>query len=261
MDLLKALEALKGQGILLKMRDGLADGYVFTPEGSGPWPAIIFFMDAFGIRPELFEMAHRLSQQGYYVMLPNLFYRTPFDPFDPIDVFKNPSEKNRLMGVIRSVTTDMVMRDTGVFLNDLKQQPLVNHQKIGCVGYGMGGTFALLTAGCYPDRIGAASVIHASSLATGRPDSPHLLAKHIRAKLYFAIAENDQNFPAAEKSRLESALKDAGVDYLAEIYGNLQQGFALKGTPAYNEPASEQLWEKLFDHFKATLAGADTAAA
>ncbi len=59
----------------VKTPDGVADCYVFHPPGEGRWPAVIFYMDAIAIRPALLAMGERLASNGYYVLLPNLFYR------------------------------------------------------------------------------------------------------------------------------------------------------------------------------------------
>jgi carboxymethylenebutenolidase len=232
--------------INIKTPDGVADCYVFHPQGNGPWPAILFYMDGLAIRPALLAMAERLSTCGYYVLLPNLFYRAgAYAPFDPAIVFKGGPERERLMKMMASTNGELAMRDTGAFLDFLAKQPSVAGKKIGCTGYCMGGRFALLAAGTYPDRIAAAATFHGGKLATDDPDSPHLVAGKIRAPIYIGVAGIDQHFPDSEKDRLQAALEKAGVHYQLEIYPGAHHGFTMTDFPIYNREAAERHWERL----------------
>lgn len=238
----------------LQTEDGTMDVYVFRPHGSGAWPGVLLFMDAFGIRPELRGMADRLASHGYVVALPNLYYRSgALAPFDAKQVAAGGPERDRFRSLIDSITGTMVMRDTGAIMAALDRDPAVNSGPMGAVGYCMGGRFALSAAGTFPDRIAAAASLHGTALATDRPDSPHLLADRIRAKLYIGIAELDDGFPIAQRERLERALTEAGVDYALEIYEGARHGFAVTGHLVFDRDASERHWITLVRLFKDTL--------
>src|SRR6187431_2312561 len=144
-----AVESLMArQQIELSIADGVLDCHVFEPAGGGPWPAVIFYMDAFGIRADLDVMAQRLADAGYVVAVPNLYHRSgAFPPFDPAQVAAGGAERDRFMGMIRSIDGDMVMRDTGAVLAHLDTRPTVRPGPIGTVGYCMGGGYALRAAG------------------------------------------------------------------------------------------------------------------
>ncbi len=226
--------------------DGIADCHVFHPPGSGPWPAVIFYMDAFSIRPALLAMAERLASNGYYVLLPDLFYRAgPYAPFDPAIVFKGGPERERLMKMIGSTSNTLAMRDTGAFLDYLAKQLSVAGSKVACTGYCMGGRFALLAAGTYPDRVAAAASFHGGSLATDAPDSPHLVAGKIRASIYIGVAGIDQHFTDSEKDRLKAALDAAGVRYQLEVYPGVHHAFTMTDVPVYDREAAERHWQRL----------------
>jgi carboxymethylenebutenolidase len=236
--------------------DGVCQARLFHPVGEGAWPAVIMYMDAGGIRPEMEEMAARLASHGYSALLPDLYYRwAPVAPFDPATVFNNEGERQRLMGLVESLTQDLVMRDTSAFLAFLAEQPSVAGTPVGCVGYCMGGSFALSAAGTFPARVAAAAAFHAARLATDRPDSPHRLAPEMRARLYIGVAGIDPHFPAEEKERLEAALKAAGVRYALEVYPDVHHGFAVTGLPVYDRDASERHWERMLELFGETLRG------
>jgi carboxymethylenebutenolidase len=246
---------MTGRAIDIQTSDGICDATMYYPPGEGRWPAILFYMDGLGIRDELRAMAERLASNGYCVFLPNLYYRAgAFAPFDAAKVFQMGPEQDRVLAMTRSIDNAGIMRDTATFLKALAGDARVAGSKVGCVGYCMGGQFALTAAGAFPDSVAAAASIHGGSLATDRPDSPHLLAGKIRAKVYLGVAEIDPWFLHEEKDRLEAAFDAAGVDYTLEVYPKARHGFAVNGMPVYSREASERHWHRLLELFRETLA-------
>jgi carboxymethylenebutenolidase len=243
-----------GDRVDVRTEDGSMDGYLFTPTSEGMWPAVIVYMDAFGIRPELGEMARRLASSGYVVALPNLYYRTgAFPSFDKRAVLVEGPERDRFKGMIQSINVAMVMRDTAAIIEMLDARPEVHRGKIGAVGYCMGGGYALAVAGTFPERVAAAASFHGGSLATDKADSPHRFAPQMRATVYVGAAEIDPAFPDDQKVRLERALADAGVDYTLETYAGAKHGFAVNGHLVYDREASERHWTRLLELFDTTL--------
>jgi carboxymethylenebutenolidase len=235
---------------------------IFTPDGAGPWPGAILYVDAFGVRPATESMAERLASAGYYVLLPDIFYRAqPIAPFDPAEVFKGGAERDRLMALIQGTTADRVMNDTGVCLDFMDTESRASGGPVGVTGYCMGGRLAMTAAGTFPDRVAAAGIFHAGGLATDSPASPHLLAPKIRAKLYIGIAAIDQNFSDAERERLKQALDAAHVRYTMEVYPDVAHGFCVPGLPVFNQEGSERHWKELLKLFGEALpAGAPAMA-
>ena len=245
---------MNAKSIHIKTKDGVAPCHFFSPAGEGNRPAVIFFMDAFGIRPAMCEMAERLASNGYHVLLPDLYYRSGrTKPFDAASAFKEGPERDRLMLMLKSVNNKSVMEDTAGLIKFLEHQPGIASQRIGCVGYCMGGPFALSAAGTYPDRIAAAASFHGARLATDQPDSPHLLAPKMRGSIYVGIAGIDPHFTPEETNRLESALHSAGVKHTIEIYRDVKHGFAVTDTPVYDKTASERHWQELLKLFSRNL--------
>lgn len=240
----------------LRTDDGTLDVYVFRPDGTGPWPAILVYMDAFGIRPQLGEMSQRLASHGYVVALPNLYHRTPFAPFDPKQVAVEGPERARFKSMVASINGPLVMRDTAAVLAHLDGLPSVRTSKLGALGYCMGGGYALAAAGTFPERVAVAASFHGGALATDKLDSPHLLARQMRARVYVGAAGIDPTFPAEQRQRLEAALADAGVAYTIETYENAKHGFAVNGHLVYDREASERHWERLLQLLQDTLKAA-----
>lgn len=240
--------------INIETPDGRCPASVFRPNtGSGPWPAILFFMDGLGIRPALFEMGERMAAHGYFVLLPDLFHRVEgFVPPDPKRVFSDPEMRQTLMKYVSSVTPDGVTRDTAACLEYLAAQPDVVQPKVGTTGYCMGGGVSLRAAGSFPDRVAAAASYHGSRLATDAPESPHLLAPKMRARVYVAGAIEDPSFPDDMKARLEEALTKAGVEHAVETYP-ARHGWVPSDTPVHDPAAAERHWQTLFALFDAVL--------
>ena len=244
--------------------DGRMDCYTFSPESvpgqsgaaaeAGSWPPVILYMDAFGIRPNLAEMAQRLASNGYFVVVPNLYYRSGvFAPFDPTLVFSDGPERDRFKGMIQSINDTTVMRDTTAALTMIDAHPSARRGPIGVVGYCMGGGFALSAAGTFPDRVAAAASFHGGSLATDKADSAHRLAARIRARVYIGVAEIDASFSPEQQQRLDRALADGGVDYTIEIYKGAKHGFAVNGHLVYDRDSAERHWQRLTQLFKEKL--------
>jgi carboxymethylenebutenolidase len=240
--------------IEIKTKDGTCPSYVYRPSGAGPWPAVLVFMDGIGIRPAMLEIGEELAERGYFVLLPDLFYRSgPYEPMDPHAVFGDPEKRKVLMEKFFAHATQAnIMSDTRAFLDYLAAQPDVKAGGIGTTGYCMGGLMSLTAAGTFPDRIAAAASYHGGRLATDAPESPHLLAPKMKARVYVAGAIEDQGFPDAMKARLEEALTKAGVDHTIETY-QAKHGWVLRDTPVYDAAATERHWKTLLALFDAKL--------
>ena len=240
--------------IKITTRDGDCPVYVYRPVADAPWPAVLVFMDGLGIRPAMLELGERLAGRGYYVLLPDLYYRSgPYAPMDPQAVFADAQARRILSEKFSALATPAnIMSDTRAFLDYLAAQPDVKPGGIGTTGYCMGGLMSLTAAGTYPDRIVATACYHGGRLATDSPESPHRLAPRIRSRVYVAGAIKDPSFPEDMKERLEAALTEAGVDHLIETYP-ARHGWVLSDTPVYDAAASERHWQTLLALFDAKL--------
>jgi carboxymethylenebutenolidase len=241
--------------IAIPTPDGAARAYTFQPDGAGPWPAVIFYMDAPAIRPALFQMCERLAGHGYFVLLPDMFWRAGlYEPINMKEAFKDEESRRAIFGkFMASTDVERSTRDTGAFLDWLSRQPNVKPGKVGCTGYCMGAALSLRAAGNFPDRVAASAGFHGGRLATDAPDSPHLLAPKIKAKVYVGGADEDAGFPPEQAGRLRDALNAAGVDNTVEIYEGARHGYAPPDMPVYNEAAAERHWRAMLNLFDSTL--------
>jgi carboxymethylenebutenolidase len=234
--------------------DGDCAVHLFTPDGQGPWPGVVIYPDAGGVRDTFDEMAARLAGFGYAVLLPDVYYRlADWAPFDMKTGFSDPEQRKRLMSMIGSLTPEKAAVDAGAFFDYLAGRPEVSGDKFGTTGYCMGGRLSLVVAGRQPDRVAAAASFHGGGLATDSPDSPHLLADKIQAAVYVAGAENDGSFTPEQAEQLDKALTAAGVEHTIETYAGAH-GFAVPDNPSYDTAAAERHWTAMRDFFGANLA-------
>src|SRR3984885_10215679 len=194
--------------IEIKTKDGICPSYVYRPAGTGPGRAFLVFMDGRGIRPGMLEVGERLATHGYFVLLPDLFYRSgPYEPMDARTVFTDPEKRKVLMEkFFAHASQAKIMADTRAFLDHLAAEPDVRPGGIGTTGYCMGGLMSLTAAGTFPANILATASYHGGRLATDEADSPHLLAPKMKSRVYIAGAIEDHGFPDDMKERLEEAL-------------------------------------------------------
>jgi carboxymethylenebutenolidase len=239
----------------LPTADGQARAFSFQPEGDGPWHAVVFIMDAPAIRPALFQMCERIAEQGYFVLLPDLFWRAgPYAPLKPREVLVDPVARKALLEPLRNSTDPQrSTADLGAALEWLALQPQVAPGPVALAGYCMGGALALRAAAAYPERVAAVGAFHAGGVATDAADSPHLLAPRIKARVYVGGADQDASFPPEQAERLRTALTEAGVDNVVEIYEGARHGYAPADTPAHDSAAAERHFRALFDLLDQTL--------
>lgn len=171
--------------VTIKTRDGICPASVFTPAGkAGPWPAVIFFMDGLGIRPAMWEMGQRLSDGGYMVLLPDLYYRLgSYPPKNPAQVLADPKLLKELMKSVTSLDRDRKISDADAFIEFLSSRPEVKGSRLGATGYCMGGNASLTAAGAFPNRFAAIASFHGGNLAADHPDSPHRFVKNITGRV------------------------------------------------------------------------------
>jgi carboxymethylenebutenolidase len=245
--------------------DGVCDA-VFIHPTTGTHPGVLVWPDAFGLRPTMRDIGKRLAAEGYAVLVPNPFYRVAKAPVidDPSSFnFQNPTDRAKLTPLMGSINAPgAAEKDAVAYIAFLDAQPQVNKaKKIGTQGYCMGGRLVVKTAAAVPERVGAGASFHGGGLVTNNPDSPHLLAPQIKAKMYFGIAANDDMQQPDAKDKLREAFAAAQNPAEIEVYTQAQHGWCVpdmpkqaNGEPIYNKPDAERAWSKLVALYKAALA-------
>ncbi|MFV0524057.1 MAG: dienelactone hydrolase family protein [Acidimicrobiales bacterium] len=228
--------------------EGAMPTFVTHPEGDGPYPVIVFLMDAPGMREELRDMCRRLGTTGYYVIAPQLYYRQVRE----YNLFET-DDRDRMRELMDTLANPMVDSDVAACLREAGADRVADAGRVGVVGYCMSGPFALTAAAAHPDVVRAAASIHGVKLVTDGDDSPHRLLPAMKAEIYVGCAEEDHWAPPDLVAEFERALVASGTAGRVEWYPGTEHGFAFAERPVYDKASSERHWERLHALFGQTL--------
>ncbi len=233
------------QDVTVTTKHGRMPAFAACPDGAGPFPPVIFYMDAPGTREELRNMARRIAKAGYFCLLPDMYYRLGTIRFDI------PRRDDAMSGVIRaamnSINNALVTEDTGAMIAWLDAQDKAKPGAIGCVGHCMSGCYITTVAARFSHRIKAAASLYGVNIVTDKPDSSHKLVGLVQGELYYAFAEHDQSVPAHVIPDLKAALATTDVSNTVKIFEGTHHGFCFSERPVYDPEASEQTWADIFD--------------
>lgn len=236
--------------------DGVAEAIVESSPGGGP--GVLLFMDAFGLRPRIGEIAAEIASWGYVVLAPNVFYRdgTVAD-LAPTGDLATPEGTGAFFAVagprIGHLTAELAARDFPAYLDALGSLPGVRPGPIGTVGFCMGGRHAVRLSGLFPDTVAACAALHTSGLVTTDADSPHLSLATASARYLFANADNDRGMTPDDVEALDGVLADAGLTATNVIVPNAAHGYTMSDTSAWSAEATEWAFGQLKDLFARTL--------
>lgn len=238
---------MQEQNVDVATADGRMDTFIAHPDGAGPYPVVIIYMDAPGIREELYDFARRVGTVGYYCLVPDLYYREGRIRLDVSQL--DDAMRQKLRGIWHNISNAMVLDDTRGMLRFLEDQPAAAGGPLGCIGYCMSGQYVLSAAGTFPERFRATATLHGVRHVTDKPDSPHLLAPRFQGELYAGFAEHDDAVPQSEVDALAEALRPCPVRHQVEVHPGTKHGYSFPERAAFDKPAAERNWERIFAMF------------
>lgn len=240
----------------LATADGAMNCHVITPERGGALRAVIVYMPASGIRPELVGIAERIAAMGYVAVLPNSFYRLARH----VDIDANRlgdsdylPVREFMMELAGNITNPRIIADTGVILEWLDGLKGIDASQVGGVGYCMGGRLVMAAAGAYPDRFAAAASLYGAGIVTDDDDSPHLKLAEVSGELYFGLAENDIYVSDEETAALKAHLPTIDVPHTVETYLDTEHGFVFPERYCFSPEGAELHYQRLADLFARNL--------
>jgi carboxymethylenebutenolidase len=245
---------MPAQDVEIPMHDGSSDGVLCRPEDNASHPGVLYLTDIGGIRAANRESAARLAQQGYVVLMPNIFYRTSRPPLEPALRTLDPEAARKRIAELTDPLPPAVMeRDTSTYIDFLASQNGASTGMIGVVGHCFSSKMAMYAAAARPDKVAAVASFHGGGLYTDGPASPHLALPRIKARLYFAHAVNDRSMPEEAIAHFEKALERWGGRYESETYEGAHHSWTSSDSPVYNQPQAERAFGKLVELFAETL--------
>ncbi len=246
---------IKGRDVKIATPDGTADAYFVAP-ATGKHPGVLVWPDIMGLRPAFRQMADRLAQSGYAVLVVNQFYRSTKAPFlKPGESYDQPEVKTRIAPFRAALSTEGTVRDGIAFTGFLDKQPQVDRKRgMASTGYCMGGPMVMLTAAAVPGRIRAGATFHGGGMVTDKPDSPHLRIPQMKARYLIAIAENDDARAPTEKDTLRTAFAAAKLPAEIEVYPGTMHGWCPPDSRVYNAAQADRAWARMLALFETALA-------
>jgi carboxymethylenebutenolidase len=246
---------MKERFVEIPTDEGRMEAFVTDPEDGGPFPAVLVYMDVFGPREELYDVARRIGTIGYYAMVPDFYYRNgklrmrfPSDKrrWGLADIDRDEEQRARAAG--KALTNMMAVADTGAILKFLDGEPVKPGPK-GAIGYCMGGRLAMCAAGHFPDHFRATAGVHPSSLVSDDPASPHFVADKFRGEVYCGFPENDPLAPTATINKLAEVWGRGPVKYRYQRHTGAVHGYGLPERDMHHKDAANRDWEAIFAMF------------
>jgi carboxymethylenebutenolidase len=243
------------QQVEIATPEGSMTTFVVHPEHDGPHPVVLYLMSGLGISRPFLDMASRLASAGYYLLVPNLFYRGgPYREYTP------GGEMGERTAYIQTVTRANIVSDARALLDYADADPAAADGPVGTVGFCMTGGLTIVLARELPDRIAAAASIHGGRMVTDEPDSPHRGLDTVTGELYIGWADQDRHAPPETVPVMRAALDDAGVRYRFDFLTDAVHGYAMSGGDRYHRGAAELHWERVHSLLRRNLVGAQVAA-
>jgi len=244
---------LHGYEVPLETEDGVMPTFVTWPKTGGPFPPVIFYMDAPGMREELRNMSRYIAEQGYVVILPDMYYRVGKIRFDRDGLHSGPQFMAVMRAARDSISNELIASDTGAMLEYIDALPQAKKGPVGCAGYCMSGRFVVTVMARFPERMAAGASLYGTQIVTEEDDSPHLFVDRIKGELYLAFAETDSYVPDNVIPDLTAALEKTGVKYSLKVFKGTEHGFCFAERSQYHEPSAKQVWLDMLDLYARKL--------
>jgi carboxymethylenebutenolidase len=249
---------MREQFVEIKTTEGIVETFVTHPEAHGPFPAVILYMDIWGVREELYDIARRVGTVGYYCLVPDFYYRQGRrvhfefrnERNQTISINRIEGERLREIQARPKLTNKMVIDDTGAILKFLDYTAEVRRGGVGAIGFCMGGRYLMCAAGTHPQRLIASASLHGTTLISERDDSPHRLAAQLRGEFYCGFAEHDSHAPLPMVRELDELLKLCSVRYDFTVHAGAEHSYSLPDRDVYDKLTTARDWEQIFAMFQ-----------
>lgn len=220
---------MSGEMITFQSNGGTTSGYLSLPP-SGKGPGVIVIQEWWGLVPHIKHVADRFAAEGFVALAPDLYHG---------ESTKSPDEAGKLMMALR---IDEAEKDLRGAVNHLLNHEATSGDKVGTVGFCMGGALSLYAASKNPQV--AACVVFYGIHPNVKPDLANL-----KAPVLGIYAELDGYVTPAVVHELEAKLKEHGKSAEMHIYPGLDHGFFNDTREVYNEAGAKDAWRRVLDFF------------
>ncbi|MGH8413260.1 MAG: dienelactone hydrolase family protein [Gammaproteobacteria bacterium] len=214
-------------------------GYAAHPKGEGPFPGVVVMMEAFGITGHIQGVCGRLAKSGFAAAAPDIFHG---------DVI-GYTDMDKVKTKIPTLRDNQILQEIGETLDWFSSQKNVNSNRLGIIGFCMGGRFAFFANCRYPDKLKAAVGFYGGGIAPDGADRfgrmpPINEAEKMRAPLYLGYGADDASIPPAEHARIAERLSTLKKRYTLAVYPDAGHGFLCEQRASYAPAAAEPAWQE-----------------
>ena len=228
-------------------------GYLALPDGEGPHPAVLVFMEIFGINSHIREVAERVAAEGYVALAPDYFHRTG----PGIELGYDDDGMAKGMQLLGALDADEMISDSRDAIAWLRARSDVRGDRVGCMGFCIGGHMTYLTA-CETD-VAAAASFYGGGIAGdegpgGKPSTIGRTGK-IRGKILCLFGDQDPFIPMDQVDAIKQALATEDIDHAVQVYAGCGHGWFCDQRADYDKASAEDAWGKVKALFAEKLAG------
>ena len=246
----KALDDAKLNHHLVTFKSGtdIIDGFLVRPKAAGRYPAVLMIPGIFGVDDYMRETGANLAQDGFAVLVINMFARNP--------EIANVKDIAALRPVVNKMTDKQFVQDLLAGISYLKSQNFVKDNGVGVTGFCMGGRLTLLAAAHSKDVKAAVPYygpVTQAEKTPERPAGPADLAKEIRCPVQGHYGTEDAGIPVEGVKAFEAALKAQGTPAEFHFYPAPHAFHDFSRAQVYREAAARQAWERTEAFFKQHL--------
>jgi carboxymethylenebutenolidase len=236
---------------------GSMETFVVDPYAGISNPAVVLFMDIWGVREELRDIARKIAAKGYVALLPNLYHRQGnvsnefYDDGRMISLHRLDKPRAKIVNDQRKkLTNEMILSDIESILSYISDEERIRSGPVGAIGWCMGGWIGLKAGIEFPEYFKAIATLHATRPISESADSPHLNLDKLSGGLYCGWAELDHLSPPSMVNDFESLLEGCRVEYTGTMHHDVEHGYSLPDRDIYSQEASEIDWGHIFNLFR-----------
>ena len=225
------------------------EGYAVLPKGSGPFPGVLVFMEAYGITGHIRGVCDRLAAAGIAALAPDFFHGELIAYSDP----------QAAMAKIPTLRDQALLQECTASLDWLAAQKSVRREALGVMGFCMGGRLAYLCNCRFPGRLKASVAFYGGGISPeGGQDKfgrtpPIGETEKMQAPLFLGYGAEDQGIPPAEHARVVTALSAAKKRYSLNVYPGAGHAFLCEERSNYAPAAAVLGWRDAVDFLKREL--------
>jgi carboxymethylenebutenolidase len=226
--------------------DGLR-AYYGKPAGEGPFPAVVIYIEAFGVNDHFEKLTARFAEAGFVAITPDI-YDSKIYAYDDLD---------NAIGHLKRMDDDTVIAQTAATVDFLEKRSEVKSGDICVTGFCMGGRYTFLANAALASRFKAAASFYGGGIGPVEDFAGRKIlldrVGEMQAPIMLWYGSQDQSIPAEEHGRIAEAITAANKRYTMTVFPDVGHGFFCEDRASYDAAATEEAWNSTLAFFSANV--------